>query len=216
MIQKALLQKLLGRGEFDHVLLASVLKQMGYAAPTKKIHELMKAGVLRGIKKGLYIFSPEYADGPVSKEVLANLIYGPSYISLEYALAYYGLIPERVETVTSVTPKRNKAFQTSVGSFTYRKLGSEKYREGVELVSIKPSRTVFMASPEKALLDYIVLNKVRGIKSVGDARNFLQEDLRIDSESWMKLDPLKLHRLNRYYKSKAADFVVQVLEEVKR
>jgi hypothetical protein len=216
MAQEALLQKSLGRGEFDHVLLSSVLRQMGYAAPTKKIHELMKAGVLRGVKKGLYIFSPEHAEGPVSKEVLANLIYGPSYISLEYALAYYGLIPERVETVTSVTPKRNKAFKTPIGAFTYRKLAAAKYREGVELVSIKPSRTVFMASPEKALLDYIVLNKVRGIKSVSDARNFLQEDLRIDSGSWMKLDALKLHRLNRFYKSKAADLVVQVLEEVRR
>jgi len=216
MAQEALLQKSLGSREFDHVLLSSVLRQMGYAAPTKKIHELMKAGVLKGIKKGLYIFSPEYAEGPVSKEVLANLIYGPSYISLEYALAHYGLIPERVETVTSVTPKRNKFFQTSIGVFTYRKLAVAKYREGVELVSITPGRTVFMASPEKALLDYIVLGKVLGIKSVSDARSFLQEDLRIDSGSWIKLDALKLHRLNRFYKSKAADFVVQVLEEVRR
>jgi hypothetical protein len=215
MAQEALLQKSLGRGEFDHVLLSSVLRQMGYAAPSKKIHALMKAGVLTGIKKGLYVFSPDHAQGPVTREVLANLIYGPSYVSLEYALAHYGLIPERVEVISSVTPKRDKVFKTPVGTFTYRRLASEKYREGVELVSLKPGRTVFMASPEKALLDYIVLNKVKGLDNVSDARNFLEEDLRIDPTLWGRFNVITLHRLNRVYKSKSADAVIQVLEGLK-
>ncbi len=209
------MQKLLGRGDFDHVLLSSVLRQMGYAAPTKKIHDLVKAGVLVGIKKGLYVFAPDYAQKPVVKEVLANLIYGPSYISLEFALAFYGLIPERVEIVTSVTSKRDKTFKTPIGTFTYRRLAVEKYREGVELVSLNAEQSVLMASPAKALLDYIVLNKVQKLHSVSDARHFLETDLRIDAEQWKRFDLVTFHQLNRVYKSKSADFVIQMFEGIR-
>lgn len=204
--------KSLGRTEFDHALLASTLKQLGYAAPTKKIHDLMKAGVLVGIKKGLYVLAPDYAREAVRKEVLANMIYGPSCVSLEYALSYYGFIPERVETITSVTPKRDKVFNTALGTFTYRYLSSEKYREGVDLVWLGPKHPVLMACPEKALADYLVLNKIRSIKTTADAKYFLEEDLRIDPDHWKRFDVPTLRKLNRIYKSRSLYLIVELFE----
>src|SRR3989338_5882529 len=115
--------------EIDYPFLLQLLRE--YAQPRDKITWLLKNRILIRVKKGLYIFGPEYARAPYSIEVLANLIYGPSYISMEYALSFHGLIPERVEIVTSVTSKRDKEFATPVGVFRYRYLHPRKYFVGV-------------------------------------------------------------------------------------
>ena len=95
--------------EFDYQFLTSKLQ--GYRYPRNVIHRLLKTGKIIRIKKGLYVFGESYRRGPVSRTLLANLIYGPSYVSREYALGFYGLIPERVEEVTSMTTKKNKEFE---------------------------------------------------------------------------------------------------------
>ena len=204
--------KELGREEFDYPLIADVLKRSGYAAPTKKIHDLMKAGILVGIKKGFYIVSPDYARGPICKETLANLIYGPSCVSLEYALAHYGFIPERAEVVTSVTPKRDKKFETPFGDFNYRFLAKEKYSEGIALVWSDPKHPVLMATPEKALCDYVVLNKISHLGNRKEAEKFLLEDLRIQPEALKRFDLVSLQRLNKTYKNKAVDMILKFLK----
>lgn len=79
-----------------------------YRSPRGKLSRLLQAGDLIRVKKGLYVFGEHYQRGALSMELVANLIYGPSYVSLEWALAYYGMIPESVEEVTSVTLSRKK------------------------------------------------------------------------------------------------------------
>lgn len=183
------LRKAIPHEEFDYTLLCTVLSE--YSGVRQKINELLKAGVIIRVKKGLYIFGPAYNQTPVCIESLANLIYGPSYISLEYALAHHGLIPERVETVTSVTPKRDKEFTTPLGRFTYRYLGLEKYPHGIEQVWIDGNHPVLMASAEKALCDTIVLNKLSDPEF----------DLRIDREQWKRFDRNILIELNKHYRN---------------
>ncbi|HEX5033889.1 MAG TPA: hypothetical protein VFW62_05360 [bacterium] len=202
----------LPRQELDYPLLFSLLRRAGYASPPKKIHDLIKAGALTNVKKGLYTVAPPYAQGPVCRETLANLIYGPSCISLEYALAYYNLIPEQVKVLTSVTPKKDKRFETPMGAFTYRYLTKEKYREEIGLIWVDSQHPVLMASPEKALSDYILLNKISHLETKEDAREFLLEDLRMDPESLKKLDLIAMHRLNRAYRSKSIDRTIAFLE----
>jgi predicted transcriptional regulator of viral defense system len=203
------LRQAIPQEEFDYTLLTGALSE--YGAKNQKINELLKSGVITRIKKGLYVYGPNYSRAPVCKEVLANLIYGPSCISLEYALAYHGLIPERVETVTSVTPKRNKEFKTPLGHFTYRYLGPEKYPHGIEQVWIDESHPVLMASPEKALCDYVALNKVTDIASTDDAKDFLESDLRIDRNDWKRLNPITLWKLNKFYRNKSVDQILEAL-----
>lgn len=210
------LRKAIPLEEFDYSLLCSAFS--GYSGPRQKINRLLKSGVIVRVKKGLYVFGPDYNQSPICKEVLANLIYGPSCLSLEYALSYHGLILERVETLTSVTPKRDKEFNTPLGRFTYRYLGIEKYPHGIEQVLIEPGpksltwdppsargtkgHSVLMASPEKALCDYLVLNKIPIFTETKEVERFLASDLRIDPGSWKRLRPDVFKKLNEFYRNK--------------
>ena len=115
MIDMEELRRSIPGEEFDYQSLLGALK--GYERPRDKITALFRRGVIIRVKKGIYVFGQRYARRPFSREVLANMIYGPSYVSLDYALHYYGLIPERVEAVTSVSVGRNRRFTTPVGLF---------------------------------------------------------------------------------------------------
>src|SRR5688572_9123494 len=87
-----------------HQLLRSLLKD--YKRPNDKIHELQKSGILQPLKKGLYIAGPSLNTNRLPEPLLiANHILGPSYVSADTALSYYGLIPERVYEITSMTTK---------------------------------------------------------------------------------------------------------------
>lgn len=85
------LRKTIPWEEFDYQALLQALKD--YAYPRDKITDLLAKGVIVRVKKGLYVFGDAYRTRPYSREILANLIYGPSCVSLEYALHYHGLTP---------------------------------------------------------------------------------------------------------------------------
>lgn len=203
------LRKVIGREEFDHPILTSALTD--YLAKDQKVNELLRAGDIVRVKKGLYVFGKIARQQPVCKETLANLIYGPSCISLEYALSHYGLIPERVETVTSITPKRNKEFDTPLGRFEYRYLASSKYPYGIDQVWIDRTHPVLIATPEKALCDYIVLRDIADLKTIKNAEAFLFEDLRADKDALATLDIKQLIYLNRHYQSQKIAKVIEAL-----
>lgn len=176
------LRRIIGREEVDYQLILSALSD--YAYPRDKITSWLKSGELVRVKKGLYVFGKDAALKPYSPEVLANLIYGPSAISLNYALSFYGLIPERTTTITSITNKRDKAFTTPVGDFSYRYLAPQKYAVGIELFNKDNSSPFLIASPEKALCDLIHLSdkKIKLPTSI-DVENYLFSDLRIEEEA---------------------------------
>src|SRR3990167_4965355 len=173
-----------------------------YAKPRQKISLWIKTGELIRVKKGLYVFGPADAQKPYSKALLANLIYGPSAISLSYALAHYGLIPERIETVTSITNNRNKQLQTPIGLFTYQYLSRTRYPLGIQLVSLGNARSYLMAVPEKALCDYIYFaTKPVKISSLNDMESFLFEDLRIDETIMADLSLASMNEISTIYKN---------------
>jgi len=96
--------------ELDYGFVMECLK--GYKNPRVKLNHLLKIKALIRVKKGIYVFGSHFSRRPYSPEVLANIIYGPSYVSLEWACQYYRLIPEKVTTVTSITTQRSRKFQT--------------------------------------------------------------------------------------------------------
>ena len=159
-----------------------------YAHPRGKINAWLKSGELIRVKKGLYVFCRVASRHAYSIELLANLIYGPSAISLRYALSYYGLIPEAVHTITSITSKRNKQFSTPVGDFTYRYLPPAKYTMGIQLEQQAHHTHFLIASPEKALCDTIMLSERNlTIDSEDALETFLFDDLRMDEAAFKKL-----------------------------
>ena len=124
-----------------------------YARPRDKVTDLLAKGVIVRVKKGLYIFGEKWRRKAYSREILANLMYGPSCVSLDYALHYHGLIPERVEAVTSVTPKRGARFSTPVGLFLYSSVPETGFSFGLGRVELEDGRAFLIAAPEKALAD---------------------------------------------------------------
>ena len=131
---------------FDYQTLIDALGDL--SAPRDKITTLLQQGIIIRVKKGLYVFGDRYRRQPYSKELLANLVHGPSYISLDYALAYHGLIPERVEALTSVTPNRSRRFATPVGLFIYRQVPARAYEVGVVRAEADHEQAFLIASPE--------------------------------------------------------------------
>ncbi|HEX4045359.1 MAG TPA: hypothetical protein VHZ76_06825 [Gammaproteobacteria bacterium] len=207
-------RKIAGREEIDYQFLISMLAE--YACPRDKITEWLKSGDLIRIKKGLYIFGPEIASTPYSLEVLSNLIYGPSAISLQYALAYYGFIPERVTVVTSITNKRNKSFVTPVGKFTYRYLSPTKYPVEIMLADHKQKKFL-IASPEKALCDHIYLTDKRiKLNSLDDIDKYLLYDLRIEETALQSLHPKKLSMISKIYQDERLDLLANYIKKRKK
>ncbi len=164
---------------FDYQTLTDVLKDL--SSPRDKITDLLRKGIIVRVKKGLYVFGDRHRRDPYSKELLANLVYGPSYVSLDYALAYYGIIPERVEALTSVTVSRSRRFRTPVGLFIYRQIPARAYQAGMVRVEGDHNQAFLIASPEKALADKVVSVRGAPIASSEEMRRFLEEDLRIDA-----------------------------------
>lgn len=185
---------------FDYQQLADCLRS--YAKPRDKIRMLLKAREIVRVKKGIYVFGEAYRRSPWSREILANLIYGPSYISLDYALGYYGLIPERVVVVTSVTLSRSRRFQTPLGSFAYRRLSRRKYGIGIDQRSVGDEQHFLIATPAKALADKIWTDRRFTPRKPQDFRTYLRDDLRLNPEPLKTLDRAQLEAIVEQYGSR--------------
>jgi hypothetical protein len=199
---------------FDYQVLMDALHE--YKKPRDLVTRLLSKNVIVRIKKGLYCFEKPYRYQPVSREYTANLIYGPSYISLEYALQFYGLIPEMVHTVTSVTLQRSKTFHTPLGSFHYRMLSSNRYEAGFTLNS-QTNSPFFIATPEKALVDKVWLDKRFRGTAISDFGPYLEEDLRIDRTSLSRLSRTVMAEICKSFNSgkiwNLAHYLEQTMEE---
>ncbi len=175
--------KLFGSHPIPHHALMSFVKE--FINPNDKIHRLMEEQSLMSVKRGLYYLNPDIVGEKPQSILMANHIYGPSYVSLDYALQHYDAIPEGVYAVTSVTPKQTKMFENSLGRFSYAHIPIDYYCRGMTQVSLLGNLFALIALPEKALLDKIVTSKGVLLRSVKDASDYLLEDLRID-ESWLR------------------------------
>ena len=184
---------------FDYQTLTEALKDL--SSPRDKITRLLREGVVVRVKKGLYVFGDKYRRNPYSKELLANLVYGPSYVSLDYALAYHGLIPERVEALTSVTPSRSRRFSTPVGLFIYRQIPARAYEVGMVRVEGEHGQAFLIASPEKALADKSVSVRGAPVANISVMGRFLEEDLRIDAGALRSLSAEKINEFAGRYRS---------------
>lgn len=202
-----------GQEVFDYQILLDTLRQ--YRKPRDKISRLIAAGEIARVKKGLYVFAQPFRRQPIAREYLANLICGPSYVSLDSALSYHGLIPERVESVTSVTTGRSRWFDTPFGRFTYQSLTLDRYTLGA-ILSTGGVTPYLIASPEKALVDKIWLDKRFSGTRAGDFGPYLHDDLRIDAERLQALDSDHLTEIARAYSSAKIDNLLRFLNKTKR
>lgn len=159
-----------------------------YQQPNDKIHNLLKRGILEQIKKGLYIAGPAISNVKPNPFIIANHILGPSYISLESALSYHGLIPERVFAITSMTTKASREYTTPLGTFIYIRLPLPYYSYGIRSVEIAPQQRIMIATPEKAILDKIITTAGVEFRSKVSVLSYMENDLRLDIANLAHLD----------------------------
>ena len=159
-----------------------------YQSPNDKISELLKSKELISIRRGLYITGPKMDLTTPEPFLIANHLRGPSYVSLESALSYWNMIPERAYEISSVTIKTSKLYKTPVGRFSYQQLKIPYYSYGIKNIKYSPKQTMLVASPEKALCDKVVLTPKIYLRSIKQTREFLLEDLRMNSEVLGTLD----------------------------
>ena len=207
-----LLLKSIPYEEFDYQTLQDAVA--GYASPRMKISAMLAKGDIVRVKKGLYILGESLQRRPYCRELLANLIYGPSYVSLEYALHYHGVTPERVETVTSVTCGRSRSFASPVGSFSYRMIPMEAYRTGMDRVELGDGRAFLMAIPEKALVDRIVADRGAGISTQKELHEYLLNGLRLDPDTLCDLNPARLREIAGHYRSRRVKLLADLVSRL--
>jgi predicted transcriptional regulator of viral defense system len=214
IMTNALLLKSIPYEEFDYQTLLDAVH--GYARPRMKISAMLAKGDIIRVKKGLYILGEPLRRRPFCRELLANLVYGPSYISLEYALHYHGLTPERVEAVTSVTCGRSRTFATPVGTFSYRMIPLEAFRTGMDRVELDDGRSFLVAIPEKALADRIVADRGAGISTQKELHDYLLSSLRIDPAGLRELDPVRVAEIARAYRSRRVKLLADLISRLRR
>lgn len=142
----------------------------------------VKKGYLTRLRRGYFAFS-EYKSKPGYSFYFANRIYRPSYISLHAALAFYGMIPEAVVQITSVTTLKTATFTNNFGEYSYKNV-KETLMFGYELKSMADNRSIQFATPEKALLDLLYLypfyDSEQELEELRLDEDYLHDDLNKD------------------------------------
>lgn len=159
-----------------------------YKSPNDKISELLKSGELISIRRGLYAPGPQTELPTPAPFLIANHLRGPSYVSLETALSYWGLIPERTFEISSVCIQSSKKYHTALGRFTFQQVSLPYYAFGIQNVQISNEQTVLISTPEKAICDKIILTAGINLRSRKQTALFLLEDLRMDITMLRNLD----------------------------
>lgn len=155
------------------------LKQLNRHNPSLNIQleRWVKKGYLTHLRRNFYLLNSEDKKNGPSKMFIAKEIYSPSYISLEYALSIYGLIPERARDITSVTAKKTAKFENKLGTFIYQHIKENCFTGFIEKKD-EAGLVYFIATPEKAVVDFLYLNKNRFDKNY---RDILKESFRFQN-----------------------------------
>lgn len=180
-----------------------------------QLRRWQKNGLIVRLRKGMYLLNKNDRKINLSQSFIANQLYGPSYVSLEYALNFYGLIPEAVFDVTSVGTKKTARFKNEFGVFIYQHIKPDAFK-GFSAVKEKNGFAVFIAKPEKAVVDFLYLNLKEFKKEAKDKFKV--------SYRFQNLENLKTSRImglaklfnSRKLLEAAQDFCDFVKEEVKQ
>ncbi|MBR5569135.1 MAG: hypothetical protein IKW27_10425 [Bacteroidales bacterium] len=179
----------------------------------KKVVWLEKNGYIIRLKRGLYVVNPEYTGKRLSNELIANHLYAPSYVSMSTALRYYGLIPEAVYVNQSMTVKHSRSFQTPIGNYDYKCVSREAFAVGVRTERVA-DYAFLIASPEKALCDLIANSSKVNLRYMKDVENYLENDIRMDMDEFLKFDPSVLEEYIKV--GKKADSIATLLKYLTR
>jgi predicted transcriptional regulator of viral defense system len=179
----------------------------------QKIRLLERDKQIFRLKRGLYVCSPNVTGVALSTELIANHLYTPSYVSMSSALRYYGLIPEEVFVMQSMTLKHSRDFDTSFGRFEYTYISKDVFPVGLSSINKKEYAFV-IATPEKALCDLIANSTGVNLRYPKDAALYLEEDIRMELSDFMQMNPAIFEEYAKV--GKKADSIRTLLKLLRR
>ena len=200
---------------FTHEMLYDVLAN-SFVNVNEKISQMVRKQDIIRVKRGVYIFNKKYQNSTVDKITVANMLYAPSYVSYEYALSYYGLIPERVYEISSASLRAKKVYETPIGRFSYTKVPLKAFSIGVDWLYDREIGGRLIATKEKALCDKIRSEKKLGKLSQEKLWNYLTNDLRIEAYELIKLDVELIREIAIAYNSRALRDICVIIAKRKK
>lgn len=175
-----------------------------------QLQQWRKQGKLLRLKRGLYTLGPQECPGGIfglSKFLIANQLLSPSYVSLEFALSFYGLIPEKAEEVTSVTTRKTSLFKNDFGVFRFQHIKPVCFVGFLKMLD-ENQHPILIAEREKALVDFFYL----GLSSIPKlSKDIFEGFYRLEN-----LEDLKLRRLIQYtrlFQNRKLNSVISLLQE---
>lgn len=187
----------------------SILKKeyQDYSNPLDKIKRDAKNGVIFRLTRGIY-----ETDKNTNPCLLASSILSPSYLSFDWALSYYGLIPEKVMAITSASLKvrKNKTFINKFGRFEYSDISSNVFSEGLTYLE-SGDYIVKIATKEKAICDS--LSKWRVVRNIKDLKELLFVDKRIDEDEFASCDFNLMMRLAALYNKTNLNLLIKLVRK---
>ena len=191
------------------VITTSILKNQysNYSNPLDKIKRDASSGVLFRLTRGVY-----ETDGNTNPCLLASSILSPSYLSFNWALSYYGLIPEKVVAITSASlnVRKNKTFINKFGRYEYSDISSNVFSEGLTYLE-SGDYIVKIATKEKAICDS--LSKWIVVRNTKDLKELLFVDKRIDEDEFSICDFRLMARLAALYNKTNLDLLINLIRK---
>lgn len=169
----------------------------------QKAQALEQEQAIIRLKRGMYVANPQWSDKVLVTELIANHIYGPSYVSMESALRFYGLIPEMVFTTISLTTGTARTYCNEVGTFRYIHCSNQYFPIGLTYAQCEGS-SFLIATPEKALCDKIIFTPNLNLRYRSEIATFLEEDLRFDTDELANFNLDILRQCAAHGRKKAA------------
>ena len=181
-----------------------------------RLDGLLKRAVAHGevwrICRGLYSLHTRYLPRPVNAFALAQLVHGPSYISMEAALSHHGWIPEAVYTITSASVARSRTFETPVGVFSFTRVPQRLFYAAVSRTEASDDESFLIADPLKALADYVYVHRCRWASLTP-----VLEDLRVEQEALDDVPPESFDLLiDQYRIERVRRFLVGLRRDLNR
>ena len=183
---------------------------------TDKVRQLVATGQIIRLKRGMYILSEELTQQPINRFLVANHLYGPSYVSQQTALRYYGLIPEAVYSIQSVTTKAARSFETPIGMFFYTPAQPRWFPIGIQMHT-ESNFSYLIATPEKALMDVVQFTAGVSMRYAKEVGEWLEDNLRFDMDQLgeINLDIIKqLAPLS--HKQRTIETIIRFIENERR
>lgn len=170
-------------GLFDDSVVRNAFPKVTSGARKLLVHRAVSKNEVLRLKPGLYCLAGDYRRSHPHPFVVAGMLHSPSHISLESALSYYGLIPEAVYQVTSVTARRSRRYHTPLGDFSFQRVPADNPRAGVTSVKVDDYGWAFIAGPLRAIADLVYHRKEvswekDGIRFLTDSMRIEEDDLR--------------------------------------